>query len=121
MLPAPNRLRERSEFASAIRSHGAVRAGSRILVVHANVTDSRAGFPPRVGFVVSKAVGNAVVRNRTKRRLRAAIATELTGIPAGVDVVVRAQPSAATATFGELSEALKPLLHKVIRRIGVPQ
>ncbi len=64
-------------------------------MVHANVTDSRAGLPPRVGFVVSKAVGNAVVRNRTKRRLRAVIATELTGIPAGVDVVVRAQPAAS--------------------------
>jgi ribonuclease P protein component len=88
-------------------------------VVHANVTDSRAGLPPRVGFVVSKAVGNAVVRNRTKRRLRAVIATELSGIPAGVDVVVRAQPAASNATFAELSESLKPLLHRVIRRLEV--
>lgn len=116
MLPAPNRLRERSEFASAIRASGAMRAGSRILVVHANVTDSRAGLPPRVGFVVSKAVGNAVVRNRTKRRLRAIMASELAGIPAGMDVVVRAQPAASTVTFTELGEALKPLLRKAIRR-----
>jgi ribonuclease P protein component len=85
-------------------------------VVHANVTDSRAELPPRVGFVVSKAVGNAVVRNRTKRRLRAAVAAELAGIPSGVDVVVRAQPAAAQATYAELESALKPLLHKVIRR-----
>ena len=119
MLPAPNRLRERSDFASAIRSPGAARAGSRILVVHANVTDSRAGLPPRVGFVVSKAVGNAVVRNRTKRRLRAAMAAELAGIPAGLDVVVRAQPAAAKATSLELEAALKPLLHKVTRRFEV--
>jgi len=119
VLPAPNRLRERSDFATAIRAPGATRAGSRILVVHANVTDSRAGLPPRVGFVVSKGVGNAVVRNRTKRRLRAAVATELAGIPQGVDVVVRAQPVAAQATFAELSESLKPLLHKVIRRLEV--
>lgn len=88
-------------------------------MVHANVTDSRAGLPPRVGFVVSKAVGNAVVRNRTKRRLRAAIATRLDGIPAGVDVVVRAQPAAATATFAELSDALIPLLHRAIGRLEV--
>lgn len=88
-------------------------------MVHANVTDSRAGLPPRVGFVVSKAVGNAVVRNRTKRRLRAAVATELAGIPAGVDVVVRAQPDASGATFAELTESLKPLLHKAIRRLGL--
>lgn len=90
-------------------------------MVHANVTDSRAGFPPRVGFVVSKAVGNAVVRNRTKRRLRAIMASELDGIPAGLDVVVRAQPAASSATFVELSEALKPLLHKAIRRFEVAQ
>lgn len=90
-------------------------------MVHANVTDSRAGLPPRVGFVVSKGVGNAVVRNRTKRRLRAAVATRLAGIPGGVDVVVRAQPAAAQATYAELSEALEPLLHKVIRRIEVPR
>lgn len=88
-------------------------------MVHANVTDSRAGLPPRVGFVVSKAVGNAVVRNRTKRRLRAAVARQLTGIPAGVDVVVRAQPDAARATFAELSESLEPLLHKAVRRLEV--
>ena len=88
-------------------------------MVHANVTDSRAGLPPRVGFVVSKGVGNAVVRNRTKRRLRAIMATELPGIPQGADVVVRAQPAAAQATFAELSEALEPLLHKVIRRLEV--
>jgi ribonuclease P protein component len=74
------------------------------------------GQPPRVGFVVSKAVGNAVVRNRTKRRLRAIMAGELSGIPAGVDVVVRAQPAAASVSFRELSEALKPLLDKVTRR-----
>lgn len=86
-------------------------------MVHANVTDSRAGLPPRVGFVVSKAVGNAVVRNRTKRRLRAAVASQLAGIPAGVDVVVRAQAAAASATFAELCEALNPLLHKAVRRL----
>lgn len=88
-------------------------------MVHANVTDSRAGLPPRVGFVVSKGVGNAVVRNRTKRRLRAVVASELPGIPQGADVVVRAQPAAAQATSAELADSLKPLLHKVIRRLEV--
>ena len=74
MLPAPNRLRERWDFASVVRGPGGTRAGSRLLVVHATRTDARAGCPPRVGFVVSRAVGNAVVRNRTKRRLRALVA-----------------------------------------------
>jgi ribonuclease P protein component len=84
--------------------------------VHANRTDARADLPPRVGFVVSKAVGNAVVRNRTKRRLRASIATRLTGIPAGLDVVVRANPAAADATWDELDLALGRQLEKACRR-----
>ena len=98
MLPAPNRLRERADFTSAVRSSGGCRAGSRLLVVHATSTDARAGLPPRVGFVVSKAVGGAVVRNRTKRRLRALVSARLDRLPDGLDVVVRANPPAAGAS-----------------------
>ena len=121
MLPARHRLRESADFTSAVRGPGSSRAGGRLIVVHANRTDARTDCPPRVGFVVSKAVGNAVVRNRTKRRLRAAIATQLAGIPTGVDVVVRAQPGAASATFAELSDSLIPLLHRAIGRLGAPR
>ena len=53
------------------------------MVVHANSTDARAGQPPRVGFVVSKAVGNAVVRNRTKRVLRALMRARIAQVPDG--------------------------------------
>ena len=121
MLPAGHRLRESADFSAALRGNGGaagVRFGSRLIVVHANSTDTRAGLPPRVGFVVSKAVGGAVLRNRTKRRLRALVADRLPGIPSGLDVVVRANPPAATATYGELAGALDPLLHKVIGRLG---
>jgi len=83
--------------------------------VHANRTDARAELPPRVGFVVSKAVGNAVVRNRTKRRLRASIATRLTGIPTGLDLVVRANPAAAQASWDELDLAVGRQLEKACR------
>lgn len=118
MLPAPNRLRERADFTSAVRASGGTRAGSRLLVVHAHRTDARAGEPARVGFVVSRAVGNAVVRNRTRRRLRALVAGRLDLLPPGTDVVVRVNPAAAQATSGELSAALDPLVHKVIGRLG---
>ena len=83
------------------------------MVVHANRLATRTALPPRVGFVVSKAVGNAVVRGRTKRRLRAIAATRISGIPDGLDIVVRAHPSAAQADFDELSEAFGRALGKV--------
>ena len=117
MLPAPNRLRARSDFTSAVRSSGGFRVGSQLLVVHATSTDTRAGQPPRVGFVVSRAVGGAVVRNRTKRRLRALVAEQLESLPKGLDVVVRANPPAGAASYRELQEALNPLLEKAIGRV----
>lgn len=65
---------------------------------------------------MSKAVGNAVVRNRTKRRLRASVASRLNGIPAGVDLVVRANPAAAAASWDELDVAVARGLEKACRR-----
>ncbi|WP_310152103.1 ribonuclease P protein component [Phycicoccus sp. 3266] len=118
MLPAGHRLRASSDFAAALRGPRGARAGSTLIVVHANQTDARAGQPPRVGFVVSKAVGTAVVRNRTKRRLRALMAARLWDIPAGTDVVVRANPVAAQADSSALGAELDRLLGRVLGRLG---
>ncbi len=117
MLPARNRLRERADFAAVMRGKGGARAASHLIVVHANRTDARAGEPPRVGFVVSRKVGIAVVRNRVKRRLRAQVATRLHGIPAGHDLVVRANPSAAAASSAALGQDLDRLLPAAIGRV----
>jgi ribonuclease P protein component len=61
-----------------------------------------AGAVPRVGFVVSKAVGNSVVRHRVVRRLRHVVADRLGTVRPGCTLVVRALPSAATAASAEL-------------------
>ncbi|GAA5017611.1 ribonuclease P protein component [Terrabacter aeriphilus] len=115
MLPARHRLRERADFTSVVRGPGASRAGGRLIVVHANRTDARADLPPRVGFVVSKAVGNAVVRNRTKRRLRASMSARLAQLPEGLDLVVRANPAAAEAGWEQLDGAVGRQLDTVCR------
>ena len=88
------------------------------MVVHANVTDARAGQPPRVGFVVSKAMGNAVVRNRTKRVLRALMSARLGQLPDGVDVVVRANPELPHSPRTLLVQDLDRLLATVLRRVA---
>jgi len=87
-------------------------------VVHANSTDARAGQPPRVGLVVSKAVGNAVVRNRTKRVLRALMSARIAQLPTGVDVVVRANASLPGASTQALGQDLDRLLATVLRRVS---
>lgn len=115
MLPARHRLRSSADFTSAVRGPGGSRSGGRLIVVHANQTDTRAGLPPRVGFVVSKAVGGAVVRNRTKRVLRHLMAPRVPGLPAGVDLVVRANQACSGATTDDLSAELDRLLPKALR------
>ena len=64
---------------------------------------------------MSKAVGSAVVRNRTKRRLRALMAPRVRTVPAGYDVVIRANPAAAAATYDQLGADLDRLLPAVLR------
>ena len=64
----------------------------------------------RAGFVVSKAVGNAVVRNRVRRRLRELVRPRLAGLPAGASLVVRALPPAASASFETLGADLDAAL-----------
>jgi ribonuclease P protein component len=87
-------------------------------VVHANSTDARAGQPPRVGLVVSKAVGNAVVRNRSKRVLRALMCSRIDRLPAGVDVVIRAKTDLPGTPTELLGRDLDKLLATVLRRVA---
>ena len=123
MLPGRHRLRSSADFAAVFRGArraGGSRSGSRLLVVHANSTDARAGQPPRVGFVVSKAVGNAVVRNRTKRVLRALMSARVGQLPEGVDLVIRANADIPGSPTAVLAQDLDRLLATVVRR-AAPQ
>lgn len=56
----------------------------------------------RFGFIVSKAVGNAVVRNTVRRRLKAVCHEALTELAPGRDVVIRALTPSATADYATL-------------------
>ena len=96
MLPRAARLHTSADFQRVTRA--GVRAGRLTVVVHAAAGDRQTS---RGGFVVSKAVGNAVVRNRVKRRLRHLAADRVATAAAPVDVVVRALP-AASAQPGRL-------------------
>ena len=120
MLPARYRLRSSADFAVVLRGArgaGGSRSGSRFIVVHANSTDARAGQPPRVGLVVSKAVGNAVVRNRTKRVLRALMSSRIDQLPEGVDVVIRAKTDLPGTPTAILAQDLDKVLGTVLRRV----
>ena len=69
------------------------------------------GSKMQVGFSVSKKVGNAVVRNRTKRRLRECFRPYLGQVKRGLYVVV-ARPGASESSYEDLCKSLAYLLKK---------
>lgn len=121
MLPANARLRRREDFTKTVRRGR--RAGRGSVVVYllpSEMTD--AGFAgssdtSRAGFIVSKAVGNSVVRHRVARRLRHLMRDRLTLVPAGSCLVVRALPAAATRSHEMLGRDLDDALGRVLPRI----
>lgn len=112
MLPGDNRMRRRAEFGTTLR-HGRG-SGRPRLVVHLLRRDG-IEQPPRVGFIVSRAVGGAVVRNKVRRRLRHLIGARLASLPHGSLLVVRANPRAATAGHDELAADLDSALGRLLR------
>ena len=89
---------------------GKKKRGEAKLRVIAGGADQRA---PRFGFIISKQVGTAVVRNTVRRRLKAVCAEFIDMVPEGTDVVIRALPASATADF----EALRADVERCLRRV----
>jgi ribonuclease P protein component len=122
VLPADRRVTRGAEFARAVR--GGRRAGRPTLVAHlwspAGATSQQSSMeartgPARAGFIVGKAVGPAVTRNRVKRRLRHLVAARLDLLPEATVLVVRALPP-ASAPGADLAGDLDSALARLLRR-----
>lgn len=94
------------------------RVGGAFCITHAafHVSDQ----PARFGFIVSKAVGNAVVRNRVRRRLSSIVERRIQAGFSGVDVVFRALPASSSASFSDLESEVNRSLDR-IKPAQVPQ
>jgi ribonuclease P protein component len=99
------RLRKGSDYAR-VRRQGRGWSGP-LLTLRALANETEFS---RFGFLVSRRVGKAVVRNRVKRRLREI--ARRTPVAKGWDLVFIARPAAAGATFQAIEAAAKHLLKR---------
>ena len=68
--------------------------------------------PSRLGLIVGKSVGNAVVRHQVSRRLRHEFARHMMRMPSGTQVVLRALPAASGASSAELASSVARVADK---------
>lgn len=101
-MKTPPSLRSQRDFRRVLASGTRHRTSFGSVVVAAAPS---ADEPARLGLAVPSRVGGAVVRNRIKRRLRAAFSG---ASPApGLEMVIRADAAAAAVPFQEMEETLK--------------
>ncbi|MCA8928380.1 MAG: ribonuclease P protein component [Alphaproteobacteria bacterium] len=108
------RLKKRGEFVRA--SHSGLHASTPGVVLQAYKRGEAADSagPPRVGFTTSKKVGNAVARNRARRRLRALAEAVLAPLARpGLDYVLVGRTATVTRPFPDLVRDLEDAIARV--------
>ena len=110
MVPDQRRLTRRAEFLLVASKGRKAPAPGLVLQVLKRGDDA----PARLGFTVTKKVGNAVVRNRTRRRLREAARALLRDQPVqGVDLVLIGRDTTRARPFKRLIDDLRRSLVKL--------
>lgn len=109
-LPKARRITNRAEF-SRVRSSGKSVTGR--FMVMGYLKDEQLTESFKLGLITTKKVGNAVVRNRIRRRLRAIFQREGERVVPGHWIVLIARKSAANATSAQLEKEWKWMLNKV--------
>lgn len=113
------RLKRRPEFLAVAASRRRWVAPGLILQAARRPEDSELPPAPRIGFTASRKVGIAVVRNRARRRLKAAAEQVLPrcGAP-GFDYVVIARTETATRPFAELVADMTTAMERLNAKAG---
>lgn len=117
-MAAPiERLKQRAEFLHVAAARRKWVTPGLILQAAASGAAEAAPEGFRIGYTASRKVGNAVARNRARRRLRAAVARVMPGrAAAGFDYVVIARQASVTRPFGDLTADLASAVDGLARK-----
>lgn len=114
MLPAEQRLRKNEEFRLIYQRGRSYVGEMAVLHLLRRAGEAAAACPNRrIGFVVSKKQGDAVTRNRIKRRLREAVRLRLDALHNGpYDLIFVGRSKAQTAAWPQVQAAVDDLLQR---------
>lgn len=115
----PERLKRRADFRAAAKGVRVSREAFTLQAVCHGAAQGDRTEPARVGFTVTKRVGNAVVRNRVKRRLRALSQSRADEFTPGTDYVLVARRAALTAPFADLEHELDAALRTIAAKLNM--
>lgn len=110
MLAEDHRLKKRKDFKRVYKRGKSSASKSLVIYVLFNKTDVT-----RIGFSVSKKIGNAVERNRVKRLLREACRLNMEKIPPGYDIIFIARVRIKKYSYPEIEKEFLKLINKLFK------
>lgn len=115
MLKRENRIRKQKEFDKIYRQSKRINSKNFRLLIRFTTPEVITGgtqkkVESKFGFIITKKVGNAVIRNKTKRRFRAIIREFLPDLKSSFEAVIIAFPQIVDASFEDLRTEVKTIL-----------
>ena len=111
MLPKLNRLTSTKDFQNVTKSGVRVYSDVAVIYALANPTSQKNS---QIGLIVSKVVGNSVIRHKISRQLRNIVKDLLPTIPNNIQIVIRALPSITEKEYSDINQTLIESINKSI-------
>jgi len=116
MLPKKNRLTSTKDFQNVTKTGVRVYSDVAVIYALANPTTQKNS---EIGLIVSKVVGNSVVRHKVSRQIRNVVKEMLETIPGNIQIVIRALPAITEKDFSEINKILSESINKSIVKANV--
>lgn len=110
MLAKVNRINTTEDFRRLLRARKVTTAHFVVCLAKTSSAD-----PTRFGFIISKTVGNAVIRKLTTRRLRESVRSSLRLAPTGFDCVIRGTVGSGAISWETLDSEVSSAIRKLAR------